>query len=216
MTVTKLAENELVPPDGLVKRKSDGRWVIDKRIYGHRLYKSTGTKDLKKAIEIYNQQMDGKVCDLTRIKVSADWDRKISDAIEDRASWLHRTYSGIFCRGRKKGCTISKDAYIALLRRSNGFCEVTGIALDLTGPINRRANPYGPSIDRIDSAQGYHLANCRIVCYAVNIAMGTWGEEVLIRVAKAFLLKSLTSEVKGPETAFIEPVSAKTPQNSRK
>lgn len=44
-----------------------------------------------------------------------------------------------------------------------------------------------PSIDRIDPSGGYTYDNIRIVCHAINCALGTWGEEILGMVTRAWM-----------------------------
>jgi hypothetical protein len=46
-------------------------------------------------------------------------------------------------------------------------------------------HPFAPSLDRIDCAQGYTVANVRLVCVAVNFGLGQWGEEVFRTIAEA-------------------------------
>jgi hypothetical protein len=46
------------------------------------------------------------------------------------------------------------------------------------------SNPYGLSLDRIDSSRGYSKDNVRWVLVAVNAAMGQWGEEPLRIIAR--------------------------------
>lgn len=75
-----------------------------------------------------------------------------------------------------------------MIIRSRGRCEVTGIPFTYErlgkGP-NAKA-PWGMSIDRIDSRQGYTVQNCRLVCTAVNLAMNEWGEDGLARIARFY------------------------------
>lgn len=53
-----------------------------------------------------------------------------------------------------------------------GSCELTGVRFDLAP--GRKWN--SPSIDRIDPKAGYVLSNIRVICHAMNAAMGDWGE----------------------------------------
>ncbi len=53
-----------------------------------------------------------------------------------------------------------------------GFCEVTGAAFDIQ--TNRAWN--SPSLDQIHAGEGYVPGNVRVVCRAMNFAMGNWGE----------------------------------------
>jgi hypothetical protein len=69
-----------------------------------------------------------------------------------------------------------------MVNRAGGRCEVSGIEFQRRAPGVSR-NPWTPSIDRIDSSVGYTAANCRLVCLAVNLAMSTWGEDVILTIA---------------------------------
>lgn len=68
-------------------------------------------------------------------------------------------------------------------------CEMTGLPLvssaGVGSPGQRRWNT--PSLDRIDPTKGYTYANTRIVCWAMNAAMSTWGEQVTRSVMTAWM-----------------------------
>jgi hypothetical protein len=64
-----------------------------------------------------------------------------------------------------------------------GKCEVTGLPLNLKGGRTWDS----PSLDRIDPQSGYVYSNVRVVCHGVNSAMGDWGEQKLVEMAKAIL-----------------------------
>jgi len=67
-----------------------------------------------------------------------------------------------------------------------GKCELSGIALDLYAP----ARAYNcPSLDRIIPAKGYLYSNVRVVCQAMNCALGSWGEAALEQVVRAWLAR---------------------------
>ncbi len=52
-----------------------------------------------------------------------------------------------------------------------GCCEVTGIGYDYTKPKpHYNANPFAPSLDRIDSRKGYTYKNTQVVIWAFNVA----------------------------------------------
>jgi hypothetical protein len=50
-------------------------------------------------------------------------------------------------------------------------------------------NPWGPSIDRIDSSKGYTKDNCQIVCWAYNRAKYIWTDEQVLEMAEALVKK---------------------------
>lgn len=73
-----------------------------------------------------------------------------------------------------------------------GNCAVTGVPFDISERLESEdgwKRPYAPSIDRIDSRMGYTAENTRLVCSAVNNAMGSWGEAVFIHLAYALVAK---------------------------
>ena len=65
-----------------------------------------------------------------------------------------------------------------------GRCSVTGIEFV---KIDDKANPFSPSIDRIDSSIGYTKENSRFVIWAVNAFKRDWPEEIMMRVARALI-----------------------------
>lgn len=86
---------------------------------------------------------------------------------------------------------ITKDDMRAMLLRSGGKCEVTKIPFDNNyRPAGSRARPYAVSIDRIDSGKPYTPDNCRLVCVAVNYALGEWGMPILMQISKAICMSA--------------------------
>lgn len=58
--------------------------------------------------------------------------------------------------------------------------------------------PFVASIDRIDSDRGYEPGNVRLVCLAVNIARGAWGDDVFARIVTGAATRlHLWGEAKG-------------------
>jgi len=91
---------------------------------------------------------------------------------------------------RGSECTIDKYVIINLLIQSEFKCNVTGVKLIIKSEEqSKERHPWSASIDRIDSSIGYTKENCRITCLAANLAMSTWGEKVLIKMAKSIALK---------------------------
>lgn len=73
-----------------------------------------------------------------------------------------------------------------LLERANGRCELTGVPL-MPGTVDgHRRNPYAPSVDRVDCRAGYSRKNCRIVAFAVNVAVNEWGDAVFHEIASSY------------------------------
>ena len=79
---------------------------------------------------------------------------------------------------------LSRQDIVELYKLSDGVCSVTKITFNRFKPKGSR-RPWYPSLDRIDSNGAYTRDNCRFVCAAVNMAMGEWGEWVLLAMANA-------------------------------
>ena len=113
----------------------------------------------------------------------------------ERLTWVARLYATARRNAAARGIpfTLSIDDLRAVVRRSGGHCEVSGLPLSVgsntSGKFVRR--PWAPSLDRIDSTGGYTADNCRLVCCAVNFAMSAWGEDVLVEIAKAIARKRI-------------------------
>lgn len=103
----------------------------------------------------------------------------------------------LFARSRAKSrdrlCTLEIDALCDLYAAQGGLCAVTGLMLDI-GPAGaseeKWRRPFRPSLDRIDSRGGYTPKNVRLVCAAVNNALGPWGEAIFAVIAQAFMTKA--------------------------
>ena len=76
-------------------------------------------------------------------------------------------------RARRRDLAFDLDGMVTEIQRriDAGKCEVTGALFDLSP--GRKWN--SPSIDRIDAKRGYLPNNIRVVCQAMNLAMGDWG-----------------------------------------
>jgi hypothetical protein len=74
--------------------------------------------------------------------------------------------------------SLTQDEAVGLCRDAGWRCAVSGTPFSLIEVGHKNQKPYAPSIDRVDSRQGYDRGNCRIVCVAVNFALNCWGEDV--------------------------------------
>jgi hypothetical protein len=80
---------------------------------------------------------------------------------------------------------LDADYVERLVRSQSGRCAVSGVPFSMTthrGAFVR--HPFGPSIDRVSSAQGYTRDNVRLVCVATNFGLGQWGDEVFLVIAR--------------------------------
>lgn len=97
-------------------------------------------------------------------------------------------------RGRarklKREFSITVDDVMALGDASSWSCAITAIKFTIDRHETARIRPFYPSIDRIDSTKGYTADNCRLVCAAMNAALGEWGEKVFTKLAVGYITQN--------------------------
>lgn len=116
---------------------------------------------------------------------------KKATAISARNKSARRNRRGLFLikgakvRAAKKGVAFDLDGHVADVQAliDAGTCQLTGLPFDLESPAAWNS----PSLDRIEPDKGYTWGNVRVICHAMNCALGTWGEDVLRRVIGAWL-----------------------------
>lgn len=89
--------------------------------------------------------------------------------------------------GNPDGSCMTRDEFMAMIERSKGRCELTGIPFSDRTPQGCERAPFAPSVDRIDHRRGYTADNCRLVCLGVNVALNQWGEVAFRTLALGFL-----------------------------
>jgi hypothetical protein len=88
-------------------------------------------------------------------------------------------------RANRKALSFDLDIhkYEIQKRLDRGICEMSGITLNFICPLSYDS----PTLDRIDASKGYTYDNVRVVCYAMNVALNKWGEDILRHVVSAWL-----------------------------
>jgi hypothetical protein len=101
---------------------------------------------------------------------------------------LARMAGGAASRARRLGLGCADDLFVvalAMMEAQSRCCALSGVPFSLEVLGHGAApRPFAPSIDRIDARRGYAADNIRIVCWAVNCLLGTWGDEVARRIAE--------------------------------
>jgi hypothetical protein len=107
---------------------------------------------------------------------------------EQPAQWVIRRVP-VSAKQRGVKCTIGYDELAKLLEPM--VCNVTGVALSFSPYDGNYAtrHPWKPSFDRIDNSKGYVPGNVQLVCWAYNLAKGSWGADVPLVWAKSLLNK---------------------------
>ena len=90
-------------------------------------------------------------------------------------------------RAGKKGVAFDLAEHLPAIQAmiDCGRCAVTDLPFNLDGGRTWDS----PSLDRINPKGGYTFANIRVVCHAVNSAIGDWGEGQLLKIARAIMEK---------------------------
>lgn len=122
---------------------------------------------------------------------NANWRLANADHLKQRAA-TRRIEKRAMCmiaaarvRARKKNIPFALDGFSDVLqaRINKGVCEMSGVPLDLS-PGRK---PTSPSLDRKDPKKGYTIDNVRILCHALNAALGDWGEDSAALIMRAWL-----------------------------
>jgi len=149
---------------------------------------SLRTRDRADAEQIVSKLKFGRCDDVPVLSLP---DRYANDAL---ISWWTKQLATKARKGAEKRnieFKLCEYDIILMFIRSGMKCEVSGIPFDMTNVVNIEKFSRGrrfmrakiPSIDRIDSRFGYTPQNTRLVCAAVNIALGSWGDELLKELA---------------------------------
>ncbi len=105
--------------------------------------------------------------------------------------------SGARKRAGLLGVDFDLDDHRDLLRArfDRGECELTGLPfhLEKSGGSRRQHHPRTPSFDRKTPSLGYTYENIRVVCFAINAAMGSWGEDAAAEIMQAWIEKRTTA-----------------------
>lgn len=109
---------------------------------------------------------------------------------------------------RELGFDLTVDDLLEMYEKQAGRCSLTGIEFSLSGGFDGKNNPFAPSIDRIVAGGAYSKANVRLVCTAVNFALGDWGEPVFRLICENYLRAAAPVSTAGVEDSWrrAEPV----------
>lgn len=108
-------------------------------------------------------------------------DRKRAITTKGRANKLFRAAK---LRSKKHNLPFDITAKWIEQKLINNFCELTGLPFDFKPAKNTRLNPYSPSLDRINNAEGYTQTNVRVVLTSVNMAINEYGLETMFPIFK--------------------------------
>lgn len=91
--------------------------------------------------------------------------RSYRATVEGRAKMI---MSQVRHRSKKARHTVTVSETVIVNKLRNGMCEGSGLPLNLANIQRHWDNPLGPSLDRIESADGYTDDNIQLVCNMYN------------------------------------------------
>jgi hypothetical protein len=87
-------------------------------------------------------------------------------------------------RAKEKNLDFNLTKLWVLQKLDAGVCELSGIPFDLQPTDKTHFNPFSPSIDKIDAKKGYTFDNSRVIITSLNMALGEYGLDLYLQVAK--------------------------------
>jgi len=113
------------------------------------------------------------------------WHALVAEGLSHSGSWLAAMYQRTKDRATSKRIAfyLTKDQLREIALRSKGRCEFSCSPFSWQKPEGSLFPPFAPSLDRITPRQGYNVGNCRLICYAANVALSDWGPEPFERIA---------------------------------
>jgi len=90
-------------------------------------------------------------------------------------------------RAKRKNLPFELDKSWVIEKIKSNTCELSGIQFIYESIGEYRANPFAPSIDKINPLKGYTKDNSRLVVFCVNMARSDWGDEILFKMSKSIV-----------------------------
>jgi len=105
--------------------------------------------------------------------------KEYSATVNGRARYLHNSAKK---RALEKNLEFDLPFEFIAMFLQFGVCQKTGIRFDLSSGKGRKCrNPFAPSIDRINSFEGYTPGNVQFVCDMYNHGKGQHTDDEFIR-----------------------------------
>ncbi len=162
-----------------------GRYYIAKRdAISKKLVWTALSKDYDEALQQYRVILDNhRHTGCATSTQSEYWLQRLCTRMHERAR--------LGAIKRDLSFDLTRQDVYTLGERCNWSCSVTGIVFRPGRPEGTKRRAFMPSIDRANSAHGYSLDNCRLVCLITNIALADWGEAPFAEMAESYVARQL-------------------------
>ena len=170
---------KVAPPRTELILRENGLWAILDRIGNRANVVETGHLD-----RILAEQDLASWRSCGRLSASGQAWLRAAERLQNMASTRRRKHGGQ---------TVTRTDVLRLLLEQNYACPITGHIFE---PVFD--GPWQPSLDRLDNARGYQIENLRVVTFIANVAMNTWGEQVLVDMAERIVARGLRPDGEVP------------------
>lgn len=115
------------------------------------------------------------------------------------ADMLKRHAKG--AKQRKLSFSIDASHVLAAMESQRNRCAVTGLEFRGDKPPGSRIRPWLPSIDRVNSRDGYEPGNIRVVCAFVNVALNAFGDGCFAQIMEPLIEAEVQRRLASTEAA---------------
>lgn len=134
-----------------------------------------------------------KIRQLRKEKFSDYWSN-YNKTVVGRAKKLVKAAS---LRARKKKLLFNLQWQDVEQILKQGKCQLTGLPFCFEQTVEFKSHPFAPSLDRINSKEGYLKDNTRVILHSLNAALNEYGQDHLIKIVEA-----MKENLYGKETKF--------------
>lgn len=154
-----------------VQKTSKGYWYF-RHSSGFRAPLPVGDTTSPEFLSAYNIALEtaqGRAMDLVEDKLRRPIEAAIRRA-RSRAKAFDRDFS------------LTRQQVFTLFVRQGFRCALTGMKFSFEKLPRSRVQPWAPSLDRLDSDQGYIIENVRLVTTMANLAKNRFGDDEFYRM----------------------------------
>jgi DNA-directed RNA polymerase subunit RPC12/RpoP len=142
-------------------------------------------KECSRRADAQSNKLPYKRCNHCAVRRMSRPIGKASTSYKGTAFFPGRLCAAWRCSAKRRGHSwlLTREDLDSQYRIQNGKCALSGIEMDTS-----HSSPYRPSIDRIDSSQGYILGNVQFICSIINMMKNRYPEPLFLDMCKKITL----------------------------